>query len=614
MWRDSCCVYAFDGPEGTVVVDAGTGAWLASPEPFGKPIVAVLCTHFFRDHAAGAAAAGHAGIPVWVPDHERELFEDPFLHFERRESFVIYDNAWQHFAPVEPIPVARALRDHETVTVGGLRVEVIPLPGASVGQTGYLVTLPNGRPVACIGETMHSAGRVPRLAPLQWGYASMRGAVAVYASARELRKRAPTALLPSLGDPVIRGVDDALTAVQGTMRRLAQDRRTEREGSAELIDLWDDPELATVTPRVRHSQRALANSAFVLGDSGRVLALDYGYNAAWGVAEGETAASPRSRRALPHSLDGLRDAFGAERIDVVVPSHYHDDHVAGIGLLQRLHGTECWAAEPFADVLARPEAYAFPCTWPEPVRVDRVLALGEPFEFDGIRFQLGPRFSGHTRFAALIGFDVDGKRFAHTGDQYFFQEWARSERRLPWGEDRVSHNYVYRNGASLDGYRRSAAWLLDWRPDIVLSGHEPPMLTDADFFATIAAATESYEREHELAMPLDDLHAHYGLDGMPGWIVPYRTHLPEPGVLTASVTVRNPLPRPAELELSLVSADERGPMRRVRCDGRREVTCELELRIRRVGRRVPFALEIVADGRPFGQVAEALVTTGGARF
>ena len=30
--------------------------------------------------------------------------------------------------------------------------------------------------------------------------------------------------------------------------------------------------------------------------------------------------------------------------------------------------------------------------------------------------------------------------------------------------------------------------------------------------------------------------------------------------------------------------------------------------------RQPFAVELVADGRPFGQVAEALLTVGGEAF
>src|SRR5690349_1029732 len=68
-----------------------------------------------------------------------------------------------------------------------------------------------------------------------------------------------------------------------------------------------------------------------------------------------------------------------------------------------------------------------PCDWPQPIRVDRRLSLDQPVQWEEYTFHFGA-MNGHTRFAALIGFEADGKRFAHTGDQYFFLddkgEWA----------------------------------------------------------------------------------------------------------------------------------------------------------------------------------------------
>ena len=32
----------------------------------------LACTHFFRDHSAGAANAARQGIPVYVPEGERD--------------------------------------------------------------------------------------------------------------------------------------------------------------------------------------------------------------------------------------------------------------------------------------------------------------------------------------------------------------------------------------------------------------------------------------------------------------------------------------------------------------------------------------------------------------
>ena len=41
----------------------------------------------------------------------------------------------------------------------------------------------------------------------------------------------------------------------------------------------------------------------------------------------------------------LQREFGVSRIDVAIPTHYHDDHVAGFNLLREVEGTEVWAPE-----------------------------------------------------------------------------------------------------------------------------------------------------------------------------------------------------------------------------------------------------------------------------
>ena len=82
--RESCRVYAVKSPGGTIFVNPGTGGWLdAIPERFLPPF-AVLCTHHFRDHAAGAAKASRMGMTVFVPEGELEIFADPVQHFESK--------------------------------------------------------------------------------------------------------------------------------------------------------------------------------------------------------------------------------------------------------------------------------------------------------------------------------------------------------------------------------------------------------------------------------------------------------------------------------------------------------------------------------------------------
>ncbi len=619
VFRDSCNVYAVAGRKGLLIINAGTGRWLETLDQLPAKPVALLCTHYFRDHSAGAVLANRAGIPVHVPAYERAIFADPADFHRTRQTYIVYDNLWQHFAPIEGVPVAGVLRDYNKVQLAGLEVEVIPLPGATISQVGLGVRLANGQRVVFCGEAIHSPGRLARLAPLQYDYNGLPGAVGVYASAQRLRDWRPDALLPSLGDPILRDTDAALAALQNTLRAVCAGRET--GGSAATggngMNGWFDAvhgaPLARVTDHVWLARHSCSNNWFLISQSGKALVLDYGYNM---VATLLSAPLPERRRALLHGIEGLRAQFGIDRVDVVLVSHYHDDHVCGIPVLQRVFGTQCWAAENFADILDQPQASAFPCTWPEPIHVDRRLSFHEKVRWEEYEFHLAP-MTGHTRFSALIGFEADGKRFAHTGDQYFFCGASGSMllegvatdkwRRLP--------NHVYRNGALLDSFEQSGRWMLDWRPDIVLQGHQQAFFTDKDFFHHIEEWSREYKSLHQRAMPLGDGDTHFNLDSWGGWIWPYRVHLKKPGPATVRVTVRNPFPRRAKLEVRLVGpAAWSGTSATLAAGPRAEVSGELQITPPGPCRRQPFAVELVADGQPFGQVAEALMTVGGKEF
>jgi glyoxylase-like metal-dependent hydrolase (beta-lactamase superfamily II) len=611
VFEDSCKVYAVIGPDGALIVNAGTGAWLDHLAELPARPVALACTHFFRDHSAGARRAAADGIAVYVPEGERELFADPTQHFRQRDTYIIYDNYWDLFAPIEAIPVAGVLRDHEAVRLAGLELDVIPLPGVTLGQIGLGLRTGDG-PIVFCAEAIHSPGRVARVAPFQYNYNDLGGAVNAFFSARDLRRLRPRALLPSLGTPMLAGCDDALAQLQASLTALCAGRPLE----AGQIAQADKPQLAQVTPHVWRTTQTSSINWFVISDSGQAMAIDFGYHEARGVLSA-AYSKPYRRRALLHSLEELKERTDVDRIDVALISHFHDDHVCGVPLLQRLFGTQCWATEAFGHLLAEPDAHCFPCDWPQPIEVHRTFRHDEVANWEEYAFRFAP-MNGHTRFSSLIGFEADGLRFAHTGDQYFFQqgdgEWATGEL-TRWDDKRVFQNHVYRNGALLDGYALSGDWLLRWRPHVVLSGHQPPMHTDEAFFRLVDDWSRDYAALHRRVMALGDSEAHFNLDSWGGWIWPYRTHITAPRPITVTVTVRNPLPRPATLDVRLVGPTGwSGTAAALQAGTRGEVSCELSITPSGPCRRQPFAVELAAGGRPFGQVAEALVTVGGAAF
>ncbi len=470
-YQDSCNVYAVQGSDGMLVIDAGSGRWLDRVSELPAAPAALALTHYFRDHAAGAVAAAARGIPVYVPEHERAVLADPGQHFRARETYVIYDNLWNLFAPIEPVAVAGLLRDYDRMRLAGLEVEVIPLPGCTLTQVGLAVALPGfDRQVVFCGEAIHSPGRVPRVAPFQYNYNDMSGAGNAWYSARSLRRREPAALMPSLGEPILDDTDRALSGLEKNLRALLAPYRYGEPGPPGRLD--------KVTDHVFLDTDSGSNNWFVISDSGKALVIDYGYYSSPFGSAFPGYSSPPNRRPLLHGLEALERQFGIDRIDVALISHFHDDHVCGLPLLQRLFGTEVWAAENFADLIAHPEAHCFPCNWPQPARVDRRIRLDEEVEWEEYRFHFAA-MSGHTRFASLIGFEADGMRFAHTGDQYFFQGDFRN-----WSENQRMQNHVYRNGALLNGYEESGRWMLEWRPQVVIQGISPPSSPAASFSPT----------------------------------------------------------------------------------------------------------------------------------
>jgi glyoxylase-like metal-dependent hydrolase (beta-lactamase superfamily II) len=619
-FQDSCNVYAVpNGDAGTLFVNVGTGSWLDAAARFPQPWV-LVCTHYFRDHAAGAPEAARRGMRVYVPWGDRAVFADPVYHVQHRETYLIYDNVWDTFTPITPTVPVEGLRDYDRVRLAGLDVEVVPLPGVTPSHSGYEVMLPErGKRALFCGEAIAASGKLWRVAPLQYNYNDMGGAVNAYFSARELKRRDVELLMPSMGAPfVTRGeASAALDALCVNLERLCQGRPDEQEWIARA----DREALQRVSDHVWLGTQSQAASWFVLSDSGKALALDYGYHAPGGLERvGPTSmgihqqwpaiATPSRRRALLHSLDALERQFGIDHIDVVLVSHYHDDHVCAIPTLQRLHGTECWAAETFSELLEHPEAHRFPCNWPEATRVDRRLPLDEPVQWEEYSFVLSP-MSGHTRFSTLIAFEADGLRFAHTGDQYFFQERGDGVGASGWADAAIRQNHVFRNGAFATSYEESARKLLEWRPDVVLSGHQAPMWTDDEFFRIVEAWGREFTERHAAVMGLAGDEVHFGLDSWGGWIWPYRVLLSTVGSATVQATLRNPLPREAELRARLTgppgwSATEH----RFVAQPHAETTIELSIDVPTTCRRQPIAVELWADGMPFGQVCEALVTVG----
>jgi glyoxylase-like metal-dependent hydrolase (beta-lactamase superfamily II) len=350
-----------------------------------------------------------------------------------------------------------------------------------------------------------------------------------------------------------------------------------------------------VTPHLLRNRTSFGACYALLSDSATALLLDWGYDYAPGLAWG---TEKTTRRPLLTSIDALRRDHGIERVEVVVPTHYHDDHVAGINLLRNIEGTELWSPQNFADVLEQPRRFDLPCLWFDPIRVDRRLPLERPFTWR--EYELTPYpLPGHTLYAAAIAVEVDGRRVLATGDQ---QAVAGG----PDGPDIL--NYQYRNRFRIDDFVASAELYRRLQPEIIVSGHWLPRdVTPAYLDRLLEDGLRLAELHREL-LPLDEVD--FGAEGFGARIEPYRSAVAPGEVVALEVGVRNPFAHEAEAEVRLlVPVGWREPSpQQVVLFAHGSATLRFEVAVgARPARRARVAAELTVDGRPFGQQAEALV-------
>ncbi len=606
LLQDSCKVYALQGPEGTLLINAGTGlaadqlAEVARDKP-----VTVLLTHHFRDHTDGALRLHQAGATILGPYWDQEYLLDPDQHFRERQFWNSYDNRWDRFSPVRPLPVSGWMMDYEKRTIAGLEIEVVPTPGATNGASTYLVRLED-RCLAFVGELICAHGRTGRLAPLQYNYNDLSGAVNLWHSANRLLEAGVDILLPSLGQPLHEPIA-ALRALRENLKLLEQIS----PGFADQLQDPDEDDIEEVLPHLYRSKYAGAETHFIVSASGKVLSLDYGYNTATYVQPGKQHLS--NRRPLLHGLRGLKKHLGVERIDTTLVTHFHDDHVNGIPLLQRVCGTQVWAGAHFSDILEHPSRHDRPCLWHEPIAVSRHLPNATTVYWENIPITLYP-MSGHTRFATLVCMEIDGKRVAHTGDQIFFR--TASGMAFEPGAPLFT-NHVYKNGLDMGCYSQVLADLRRFQPEWILTGHTHPYQTCPEWYAAIERGARAFDEVHRSLMLLDDDDAHFGPESQGGKLKPYQLPLPAGGVAEFTGWILNPFPSPQKATIRLVAAaDWESQELAVDLGPRQQKAIRIAITPPAGSRcrRQPIGLELQVGGRPFGQVSEALVTVGYARF
>ncbi|MDQ3404907.1 MAG: MBL fold metallo-hydrolase [Actinomycetota bacterium] len=600
LFRDTCNVYLLRTGREAVLIDFGDGDVLDHLAEFGVDRVTdVLVTHHHRDQVQGLRRAAREGIRIWVPPVERDLIDNIDEHWRTRSLDNDYTTRQDRFSLLEPVAVTGVVPEYRTARFGGVEVTTLPTPGHTVGSVSYLVDIDGSR-LAFVGDLLHDGGTLWSLAATQWTYAGpwshsgMEGITATALSCAVLLEEGPDLLLPSHGDPI----DDPRGTCELLRRRL-RELLEFRGGKPYDLDARLREPWRAISPHLLRSTASEAITYALLSDAGAALLIDFGYDLSTGLADGRDRGA---RRPLLASIKALKRQYGVDRVEVVVPTHYHDDHVAGINLLREVEGTQLWSPANVSPILADPRRYDLPCLWFDPIPVDRDLPFGTPVRWREYELEVF-ELPGHTLYAAAIAFRVDGMTVVATGDQQN-GDWQPGERP-------ELLNYQYRNRFRVDDFRRSAELYLRLRPDLLISGHWNPREVTQGYLEMLLDRGERLARLHRELLPLERVD--FGAEGFGARIEPYRSVVRGGEPLALSVWVRNPFPAPGAVRVKLVvpegwAADP--PVTESFVDGRSDtvvavtVTPPVGSRVR----RARVAVDLTVAGTRFGQQAEALVT------
>lgn len=536
--HDACHVYVIraGGPGSSgIAIDFGSGLVLDHlSEMDVSHLSHVLMTHHHRDQGQGLPLAVAAGVEVWVPPVEVELFTQVERLWQSRRMANDYQLRSDRQSLFTSVPIAGTVAEYRTTDFGGVSVRTRPTPGHTTGSVTYLVER-DGRRLAFTGDLICAPGKVWSLMSTQWTYTGNEGAAMTMISTLLLIDERPDLLLPSHGE-TMSDPATALTLLFDRLQAYVDSRRP--EGSMDIRDRLDNP-FRALSPHLLINTSSESNSYVLLSESGHALVIDYGYDmTTWYPLGGPRA----SQRPWLESIPALRRHWGVDRVEVALPTHYHDDHCAGMNLLREVEGTKIWVPANVAPIMADPLHYDLPCQWFDPILPDRVLALSEPFAWQEYMITPHP-LPGHTRYAAAFELEVDGARVLATGDQ----QNARSG----GGTARDLLNYQYRNLIDLDDYSRGAALYREVGPDLMITGHWAEHASDDDLLDRLDAAGREFAALHQALLPLGE---HGGqLTGQLARLVPYH-QVVQPGELVElRVEVINPGPTRADAEVVLVA-------------------------------------------------------------
>ncbi len=591
LFRDTCNVYVLKDGGKAVLVDFGSGGVLNELGDLGiSQVDWILHTHHHRDQCQGDKLANERSIPIAVPAHERPYFEEVEVFWGSRQIYNMYDVRQTFFTLAQSVRTARVLEDYGTFEWGPYRFFVQPTPGHTLGHIA-LVTEIDGAKVAFSGDLIAQPGKMYTLYDLQYNYGAGDGCDYMLYSLSKLRNHGTDLLCPSHGEP-FRETESALKILEMKIRDYMKHRWSI---NTPTIDIGP----RSVLPHVVQIP-GCSNTWIIVSDSGKALFIDYGSQSGTFMYSYSVFFEAGNRlRMLEHNLDVLRDHFGVKSIDLILPSHYHDDHINGFPYLQKFHGTRVWCYENMSDILQHPHGYKLGCAHPEPIKVERALRQGDTFQWEDYEFQVF-HAPGHADYHMAMFGVIDGKRVAFSGDEVG-----------PVGQKYRSNN-IWRNHVHANSHEITGRLYLEHQPELACPGHGDPFEMTPELWKDFHDwCLREQEHWHALVASENVEQAIY-----PDFVFLYPYQPPAaPGKeVHMQVWFENIFDGASTLEYRLILPDNWSAVPdsgRLTAQPGEKVIQDFVLRVPSSQsthyRRQAFTLDATIDGKYWGQLAEAVV-------
>ncbi|MER8950408.1 MBL fold metallo-hydrolase [Mesorhizobium sp. M0809] len=612
LWefRDTCNVYVLKSGDDCLLIDTGSGAVLHHLHTIGiKRVDWVIHTHHHRDQCWGTPILQNSGAKIAVPEYERHLFDNVEAYWRARRIYDNYNDSNTFFSLGENVTVDAVLQDYDTFVWKSYEFRVLPAKGHTYGMVSLIADV-DGEKVAFIGDLMASGGRLYQLHAMEYGYGDLLGVEFTMQSILALKKENVQKAYPSHGKP-INEVRNDIERLESRLETLADigglctsgihsnfnEKQIIRESKLQSISehlLWAGP-------------YTCSNFYIVLSGSGHAMLIDYGLASSGQLHWGADSDGVQALRFVEHHIDQLREDYGVRDIELVVPTHIHDDHVCGIPFLQQHFGTKCWALDCVADVISDPAAWAStPCCFHKPISVQRILRDDEAFQWRGFDFEVHYA-PGQTEYHAMILGNIDGKRVVFGGDNLFLLNPGAGgiERKI------AIQTTVMRNSFQLDMHRRCANLLRATKPDLLCPGHGELITMDQ---SRIAEYTDYIERKEAAFRDIVDEPANHFIDLFWARMLPYISEARPSSKVNFTFKIRNNLERTACYSARLLpvfgwASDGGAESITLQPGERGELILGATAPAQVDPRRRLVTAEILIDGVSQGPVCEALVST-----